>query len=142
GIAVDSSGNAYVTGFAGTDFPVTPGAFQTTVGGNEDAFVSKLNRSGSALVYSTYLGGNGGGDEGYGIALDSKGNAYITGFTNSVNFPITAGAFQTTSRLGAAGAFVSKFNFAGIAFSTFGGSLRIDPNAGVFYLKGRFTLGA
>jgi hypothetical protein len=106
-----------------------------------DAFVSKLNSSGSALVYSTYLGGRLG-DAGNGIALDSGGNAYLTGSTLSRDFPTTAGAFQTTLR-GSQDAFVSKFSFAaGIPFSRFGGSLLIDPDAGVFYLSGGFTLGA
>ena len=79
------------------DFPTTAGAFQTTYGGGRrnDAFVSKLNSSGSALVYSTYLGGSGD-DVGHGIAVDSSGNAYVTGYTHSSDFPTTAGAFQTT----------------------------------------------
>ena len=87
-IAVDASGNAYVTGrTSSSDFPTTPGAFQTTYGGAgecggpcQDAFVSKLNVAGSALVYSTYLGGNGD-DYGSGIAVDASGNAYVAGFT-------------------------------------------------------------
>ncbi len=97
GIAVDSAGNAYVTGLTGsTDFPVTPGAFQTTFGGGIDAFVTKLNPSGTVLVYSTYLGGSSN-DYANGIAVDSAGNAYVTGDTSSTNFPTTPGAFQTTS---------------------------------------------
>ncbi len=97
GIAVDTAGNAYVTGNTGsTDFPTTAGAFQTTYGGGEfDAFVTKLNPTGTALVYSTYLGGTGD-DYGYGIAVDTAGNAYVTGVTDSTDFPTTAGAFQTT----------------------------------------------
>src|SRR3989454_6016770 len=80
GIAVDSAGNAYVTGDTiSTNFPTTPGAFQTTFGGPfccmGDAFVTKLNALGSGLVYSTYLGG-GGNDQGNGIAVDSAGHAY------------------------------------------------------------------
>ena len=107
GIAVDSSGNAYVTGeTASSDFPTTAGAFETTYGGGDDAFVTKLNGSGSALIYSTYLGGSGF-DVGEGIAVDSSGNAYVTGGTNSSDFPTTAGAFQTTSALNG---FVSKLN--------------------------------
>jgi hypothetical protein len=78
-IAVDGSGYAYVTGdTSSTDYDVTPGAFQTTNGGNTDVFVTKLNATGTALVYSTYIGGSGG-DEGYGIAVDGSGNAYVTG---------------------------------------------------------------
>jgi hypothetical protein len=141
GIALDASGNAYVTGDTSSNgFPTTPGAFQTTYAGNGDAFVSKLNSSGSALVYSTYLGGSNG-DEGFGIALDSSGNAYVTGDTYSSEFPITRGAVQTTLG-GFSDAFVSKFSFAGIPFSRFGGNLLIDPDVGVFYLSGGFKLGA
>ena len=73
---MDAAGNAYVTGSTGsTDFPTTAGAFQTAPAGG-DAFVTKLDATGSALVYSTYLGG-GGSDEAYGIAVDAAGNAYV-----------------------------------------------------------------
>src|SRR5207244_6269799 len=107
GIAVDTSGYAYVTGFtASTNFPTTTGAFQSTFGGGgEDAFVTKLNATGSALVYSTYLGGSGD-DTGFGIAADVSRNAYVTGITSSSNFPTTAGAFQTTFGGGTFDAFV------------------------------------
>src|SRR5205823_65723 len=84
GIAVDSAGNAYVTGdTVDTDFPTTPGAFQPSFGGLRDAFVTKLNPTGSALVYSTYLGGSGIEGPSGGIALDIAGNAYVTGTTTS-----------------------------------------------------------
>jgi hypothetical protein len=120
GIAVDSSGNAYVTGVTfSTNFP-TVNAFQAEIGGNpylyeRNAFVTKLNTDGSALIYSTYLGG-GGYTDGYGIAVDTSGNAYVTGMAISPNFPTTAGAFQTTG----GGCFVTKFTFAGtaLAYST------------------------
>ena len=79
-IAVDASGNAYVTGHtASSNFPTTAGAYQAVYGGGRyDAFVTKLNATGTALVYSTYLGGSGE-DDGYGIAVDASGNAYVTG---------------------------------------------------------------
>jgi hypothetical protein len=110
GIAVDGSGNAYITGVAGSGFPTTPGAFDTLFnGGSIDVFVSKLNASGSALAYSTYLGG-GNYDNGYGIAIDGSGNAYITGWTSSSNFPATPSIFDTSYN-GADG-FVSKLSFA------------------------------
>ena len=126
-IVVDASGNAYVTGTTtSSDFPTTPGAFQTTPGDGfgrfQDAFVSKLNAAGSALVYSTYLGATDTG--GFGIAVDASGNAFVAGFTNSADFPTTAGAFQTTSG-GLGDAFVTKLNPAGsgLLYSTYlGGS--------------------
>jgi hypothetical protein len=124
GIAMSSSGDAYVTGYTlSSDFPTTSGAFQTTLHGSQNAFVSKLNRSGSALVYSTYLGGSGIDYES-GITVDAWGNAYVTGYTNSPDFPTTAGALQTTYG-GNGDAFVSKLNRSGSAlvYSTYlGGS--------------------
>src|SRR5437016_6840034 len=96
GIAVDAAGNAYVTGGTGSsDFPTTAGAFQTTLGGSSDAFVTKLDPTGTALVYSTYLGGSSG-DFANGIAVDATGSAYVTGTTLSADFPTTPGAAQTT----------------------------------------------
>ena len=94
GIAVDSSSNAYVTGYtSSTDFPTVSPLQASYGGGNLDAFVAKFDAAGSALIYSTYLGG-GGTDRGYGIAIDSSANAYVTGETISNNFPTTPGAFQ------------------------------------------------
>lgn len=131
-IAVDASGNAYVTGTTNsTDFPVTPGAFQTTFAGVEDAFVTKLNTTGTALIYSTYLGGSGD-DEGFSLAIDASGNAYVTGFTNSSDFPVTAGAFQTTFA-GLEDVFVTKLNATGTAlvYSTYLGGVGDDEGFGV-----------
>src|SRR6202020_622838 len=89
GIAVDSSGNAFVTGDTNsTTFPPTTGAFQTDLTANFNVFVTKLNAAGTALVYSTYLGGTGIEDIGKAIALDSNGDAYVTGLTYSSDFPI------------------------------------------------------
>jgi hypothetical protein len=102
-IAVDGSGNAYVTGTTeSADFPTTAGAYQTIFRGNastakHNAFIAKLNAAGTALVYSTYLGGNSQ-DYGCGIAVDTAGNPYVTGATRSTNFPATPGAFQTVLR--------------------------------------------
>src|SRR5207244_10403011 len=96
GIAVDAAGNAYVTGDTNSaDFPTTAGAFQTTSSGGTDAFVTKLNPAGSALVYSTFLGGSSF-DQGSGIAVDASGDAYVTGRTFSTDFPTTEDGFQTT----------------------------------------------
>jgi hypothetical protein len=100
GIAVDSAGNAYVTGDTfSTNFPVTANGYRTVQGGINDVIVSKLNPTGTALLSSTYLGGNGF-DFGIDIAIDSSGHAYVTGSTTSSDFPTTPGAFQTTRRGG------------------------------------------
>jgi hypothetical protein len=124
GIAVDGTGAAYVTGLTdSSDFPTTLGASDTTYNGGGDAFVSKLNSTGSTLAYSTYLGGSSS-DEGFGIALDGTGAAYVTGLTASSDFPTTLGAFDT-SHNGALDAFVTKLNSTGSAllYSTYlGGS--------------------
>ncbi|HEU4768751.1 MAG TPA: SBBP repeat-containing protein [Pyrinomonadaceae bacterium] len=124
GIAVDGDGNAYITGTtASTNFPITTGALRTANGGGTDAFVTKLNKTGSALVYSSYLGG-GGNEEGFGIALDFNGNANVTGVTASSNFIVTSGAMQA-SLAGPTDAFVTRLNPSGTAplFSTYiGGS--------------------
>jgi hypothetical protein len=130
GIAVDTSGNAYVTGYPSTDIPTTPGAFQTVNPGGA-TFVTKLNATGSALVYSTFLGGSGSGsDEGWGVAVDASGNAYVSGTTSSSDFP-TASPVQATCGVGGYDdAFVAKLNGAGSAliFSTcLGGG---DPDSG------------
>src|SRR5438876_470157 len=120
GIAVDAAGNAYVTGDTfSSNFPTTAGAFQTTLDGFLAAFVTKLNPTGSALVYSTYLGGSAF-DEGLGIAVDAAGNAYVTGDTTSTDFPTTTGAFQATAG-GALDAFVPKIDVSGTAlvYSTY-----------------------
>jgi len=104
-IAVDRSGNAYVTGRTySSDFPTTPGAFDTSYnGGYNDAFVTKLNPAGTGLVYGTFLGGTYS-DEGSEVGLDSSGAAYITGTTNSLDFPTTVGAFDTSHGGGICGA--------------------------------------
>lgn len=128
GIAVDGSGNAYVVGTTGSlNFP-TANAIQPTRDENTgDAFVTKLNSSGSALVYSTFLGGNSN-DTARGVAVDTSGNAYVTGTTLSTNFP-TANAFQATNPSSSNEAFVTKINPAGssLVFSTYlGGSNNDD----------------
>jgi hypothetical protein len=127
-VAVDGAGAAYVTGStASANFPTTPGAFDRVRGGT-DAFVAKLNPSGSALVYATFLGGNGDEelDRGLGIAVDGAGNAYVTGETHSSTFPTTSGAFDRTFNDGLTDAFVAKLNPSGSAllYATYlGGSM-------------------
>jgi uncharacterized repeat protein (TIGR01451 family) len=132
GIAVDGSGNAYVTGSTDSaDFP-TANAIQPTNHSHSDpatnGFVSEINPSGSALVYSTYLGGSGGangGDENDAIAVDGAGNAYVTGYTRSADFPTTPNALQpacTPSPIGGCNqGFVTKINLGGtaLAYSTY-----------------------
>ncbi len=127
-IAVDSSGNAYLTGLvASTSFPgVTGSSIQPSNGFDYDAFVTKINAVGTAIVYSTFLGGNGGNEYGLGITVDSSGNAYITGATNSTNFPGTSGSsIQSSFGGGVRDSFATKINAAGsaIVYSTYlGGS--------------------
>jgi hypothetical protein len=144
GIAVDSTGAAYVTGeTTSADFPTTAGAFNRTNRTNYDIFVTKLNPAGSALVYSTFLGGTAA-DNGERIAVDGNRNAYVLGFSSSADFPTTAGAFDTTAN-GGFDVVLSKLNAAGSAlvYSTFiggsdfdsGGALVID-GAGRAYVGG------
>jgi hypothetical protein len=135
-IAVDGYGAAYITGSTySPNFPVTPNAFQALdkqgYCGNvrcATAYVAKLNPSVSGptgLIYSSYLGGGdsgyGVGDTGYGIAVDASGDAFIGGTTGSLNFPVTSGAFQTSSNCGYGSGFVAKVNAGGSAliYSTF-----------------------
>lgn len=127
GIAV-ADGFAYITGSTlSSDFPTTRGAFDRDRARNEDAFVAKLNRAGSDLVYSTFLGGRGA-DFGDGIAIDAEGNAYVTGHTDSPTYPTTPSAYAPTFDVfgDSAEAFVTKLNPAGsrLVYSTFlgGGS--------------------
>lgn len=131
-VELDGTGNAYVVGSAdSTDFPTTPGAFQTTSSDQGNAFVTKLSTDGTALVYSTYLSGSGGGS-GLGVVVDKEGNAYVAGTTISSDFPTTPGAFQTTYGGGAGDAFVTKLNTTGTAliYSTYlGGSIFDSGNA-------------
>lgn len=130
GIAVDSSSNAYITGrTASNDFP-TSNALQLTNRGNQDAFVAKLNLTGSTLTYSTYLGG-GQDDLGFGIAVDGSGNAYVTGDTRSTDFN-TKNPLQAANR-GGLDAFVSKLTTTGSAltYSTYLGGSGEDLGLGV-----------
>lgn len=133
-LATDAASNVYVTGMTTSpDLPVTPGAFQSThggpvmqPGGGQDAFVAKLNSSGSAVAYSTYLGGSSQ-DTGYSIAVDSLGNAYVGGITASPNFPVSSIALQR-QLLGPADGFLSKVNptGTGLVFSTLLGGSDFD----------------
>jgi hypothetical protein len=141
GLAIDSLGATYVAGGThSSNFPVTTGAFQTALasGARENAHVSKINSAGSALVYSTYLGGSQK-DFATDLVVDGSGNAYVVGATSSSNFPVTSGAFQKTfggdSGFGCANleltcgdAFVTKINptGTGLVFSTYLGGNQDD----------------
>jgi len=146
GIAVDGTGNAYVTGYTySSDFPTTTGVFDTSYNGNYDAFVAKLNATGSGLVYATFLGGNLSEKGTSAIAVDGMGNAYVTGHTYSSDFPTTAGAFDT-SHNGSTDVYVVKLNAVGtgLAYATFLGGSDGDVGyaiavggAGSAYVTGR-----
>jgi Beta-propeller repeat len=136
GIAVDSSGDAFVVGTNQSgDFPTTKTAFQRNPLGGGDAFLAKLNPAGSALLYSTYIGGSDDQAFGTGVAVDGSGNAYVTGYTNSFEFPTTAGAYQT-ALAGAQNAFVTKINpslagTASLVYSTYLGGNGQDRAYGI-----------
>lgn len=135
-INADSDGNLYITGTTNsTIFPRTTGSIDLTLNGGTDVFVSKFSATASntetpTVIFSTYLGGSAD-DEGRGIAADSGGNAYVTGVTESSNFP-TASPFQP-SRRGPSDAFVTKLNASGsaLAYSTYLGSTSADAGNGI-----------
>lgn len=131
-ICVDNAGNAYVTGYtASNNFPATAGSFDNSFNGGSDVFVTKLNPAGSALVYSTYLGGTQG-EAGNGIAVNAAGEAFVTGKASSqgttavTEFPTTPGAYDRTTF--GVNVFVTRFNAAGtgLIYSTFIGGFNID----------------
>ena len=148
GIAVDQNGNAYVTGGTRSNgFPLTASGFQTFRAGDTDAYLAKLNPSGSALLYSTMLGG-GGTDRGSGVVVDSAGNAYVAGYSASSDFP-TQNAFQVFSG-GSFDAFISRLDTnatgaASLVFSTYLGGIAddkaygiaLDNTAGTIYIAGQ-----
>jgi hypothetical protein len=156
-IAVDANGNAYVTGFTqSTNFPVkTPlpnqGTFISTVSQGQESFVTKMNPTGTGLVYSTYLGGTGSGvsDAGNGIAVDSSGDAFVVGTTVAADFPLTPGtAYLSTPPNTGGFAYLTKIDPTGttLLYSTFLGgngsdsahAIAVDAN-GLAYLTGVTT---
>ena len=132
GVAVDSTGNAYVTGFTySSNFPVSGGAYRSPTLGQADAFVLKVNAAGSGIAYSALIGG-AGNDFATGIAIDSTGSAYISGYTTSLAFPVTIGSLQPSYGGGIQDAFIAKLNAAGSAlvYATYlGGSGNDIANA-------------
>jgi hypothetical protein len=151
GLALDNAGDAFLTGFTdSTNFPTTNALYSAVSGGIDkfakshltDAFVTELNPAGNALVYSTYLGGNSM-DAAYGITLDEAGDAYITGYTYSTNFPITPNAFQrhlmcTNTFYINANAFVSEISTNGttLNYSTYLGGTNYDIGRAIAYNNG------
>lgn len=145
GLAVDATGSVYITGKTHSrEFPITRGAFEDTYRGDEfDAFVTKLSPAGDQLIYSTYLGGNDN-DAGIAVAVDSGGNAYVTGGTKSKDFPATQSAYQGVNN-GGTNAFVTELNVTGtdLLYSTFlggsftdrGNAIAVDAN-GIVYVAG------
>jgi hypothetical protein len=139
-LAIDSSGNVFITGFTDSNNFPTPGGYDTTYNTGLDVFVAKFNNDLSALLASTYLGGSGY-EEVYSLAIDSSGNVFITGNTNSNPFPTTSGAYDTTYNNNY-DAFIAKFNndlsnllastYLGGSNGDFGRSLAMDSSGNVF----------
>ncbi len=143
-IALDEAGNSYLVGMTvSTDFPTTSGAFDPTHNGALDTFVAKLNAAGTDLLYSTYLGSDND-DLGSSIGIDGAGNAYVVGFTNSVDFPTTPTAYDPTFN-GSYDAFVSKLNATGsdLSYATFlgGGDLEGDARVALNETGNAYVLG-
>lgn len=147
GIAVDSSGNAYVASATrSNNFPTTAGALNTTLGGSSDAFVTKFNASGNGLVYSTYLGGSGSLEYAYDLAINSAGEAYVTGTTNSSNFPtqnplqahLAGGGDLFVSKLSTTGGSLLYSTYLGGGAGDFGISIALDSAENI-YVTGNTT---
>ncbi|MGH9450267.1 MAG: beta strand repeat-containing protein [Terriglobia bacterium] len=145
-IAIDSSGNAYVTGgTSSTNFPLSPSGTapeQKTNAGSSDAFITKLNPTGTAVVYSTYVGGSKY-DKGMGIAVDSSGNVYVTGTTSSPDFPTTSKVFQAAYKgtgnsevfvleLASSGASLTYSTYLGGSGGDFAGGIAIDSTGNAY----------
>ena len=145
-LAIDSGGNLYVTGdTTSSNFPTTGFAYDTSHNGGKDVFISRLNSGLTSLLASTYLGGSGT-DSGNSLAIGSGGNVYVTGYTYSMNFPTTVGAYDTSYNSGKTDVFISRLNsgltsllastFLGGSDIDYGRSLAIEPFSGDVYVTG------
>jgi hypothetical protein len=131
-MVLDASGKPLLTGYTlSTDFPVTAGAVQSNLRGIANVFVTRLDLAAPNIIsYSTYFGGSGG-DVAYDMALDATGNVYLTGYTNSVDFPVTPDALQSKNG-GGFDVFVSKLNLGGgVVYSTYAGQSSINVGYGI-----------
>jgi len=144
GIVVDEAGNAYVAGYTTSpDFPASPGAADGSLGGESDAFVVKLNDIGTDLIYGTYLGGSDD-DFGWGTAIDGAGHAFVTGYSQSTDFPITGGAFDPDPVGGEAYAVKLNLDGTGLDYATYlggseadyGNDIAVDHGTGDAYVTG------
>jgi len=132
-IDLDISGNIYITGNTfSDDFPVTAAAYDPSINGESDVFISKMNSTGTSLIYSTFLGGLNN-DNGYGIRVDGLGTVYVTGDTKSLDFPTTISAFDTDYNGGDRDAFITKLDTSGsnLVFSSYIGGNFHDYGADV-----------
>ncbi|MCB0712295.1 MAG: SBBP repeat-containing protein [Ignavibacteriae bacterium] len=132
GLAVDVDGNAYVTGSTdGSDYPTTGGAYDELYNGGADIFITKLSSDGSQLLYSTLVGGKEN-DFGFGLTVDVDGNAYVTGYTHSSDYPTTSGAYDESYN-GEGDIFITKLSSDGrrLLYSTLVGGLSFDQGRGI-----------
>jgi hypothetical protein len=144
-IAVDAAGNMYIAGSSGSpDFPLAGAYDRNLAKGDTDIFVTKLNAQGTALVYSTYLGGGTGSERATGIAVDKSGNVYVTGNTSGSDFPTTSGAYQ--SGIAGGGAFVVKLGPSGnmLVYSTYvrsatANAIAVDADGNAYITGGALT---
>lgn len=131
-VGTDANGNIYLAGASfSADFPTTPGAPDSSLGGTYDAFVAKVNSAGSALLFATYLGGSSD-DDAKGISVGASGDVYVTGLTWSADFPVSGGAYDTSAN-GASDAYVTKLDSTSgaLVYSTYLGGERNDEANGI-----------